>query len=55
MKGCAVELKVSDLQMNAWISLARDNYCKSSASVIPNTPTVITSLESRSSLLELIF
>jgi len=24
MKGCAVELKVSDSQMNAWISLACD-------------------------------
>jgi len=24
MKGCAVELRVSDLQMNTWISLACD-------------------------------
>ena len=25
MKGCDVELKVSDWQMNGWISWARDN------------------------------
>jgi len=24
MKGCGMELRVSDLQMNAWISWARD-------------------------------